>query len=165
MAARTVGSQWEGKATAEIRGLTADQVWPLIADFCNFHKWCPIVDACHKVEGVDGRPGLVRYCTATLPPPSVDGDGVVKWCHEKLLEMDSIERRLSYQLLENNMGIKACTATLQVAPIADTEGGGGGCRIEWSFAADPIEGRSREELVAFLEKGIEGMARKIEEAF
>ncbi|XP_051151402.1 lachrymatory-factor synthase [Andrographis paniculata] len=153
------GPRWEGKATAKVLSLSAEAAWSFLEDFCNFHKWFPAIDTCRRIEGVDGRPGLVRYCAATLPPPS---EGVVKWCHERLLAMDPIGRSLSYEVLENNIGIKRYTSTMRVTAI---NGGDGvsGCQIEWSFLGDPVEGLTREEWVAYLDSGLQGTVRNMED--
>ncbi|KAI6680012.1 hypothetical protein NL676_033893 [Syzygium grande] len=70
--------RWEGKAIAELKGPTPDQVWPFLADFCNVHKLLPPIDTCHRVEGIPGQPGLVRYCTSTrstMTPPRRSSNG------------------------------------------------------------------------------------------
>ncbi|KAL0318377.1 UNVERIFIED_CONTAM: hypothetical protein Sangu_1993900 [Sesamum angustifolium] len=161
MAAEADEPKWEGKATAKLHKPTPQQVWPLLEDFCSFHNWLPTIDTCRKVEGA--HPDLVRYCAATLPPPPDGGDGVVKWCHEKLLAMDPTQKLLSYEVLENNMGFKSYKSTIKVTAI---EGGDApnGCQIEWSFLADPVEGLSCDDLVDYLDISLQGMAQNMEKA-
>ncbi|GFP82886.1 lachrymatory-factor synthase [Phtheirospermum japonicum] len=153
--------KWEGKATAELHKPTADQVWPLLEDFFGLHKWLPSLDTCRQVEGSVGQ---LRYCATTLPPPPEGGKGVVKWCHEKLLDIDPIDKWLSYEILDNNMGFKDYKSTIKVLPI---KGGGdmkSGCMIEWTFLADPVEGLSYEDLVKYFDFSLQGMAQNMERA-
>ncbi|KAG8375612.1 hypothetical protein BUALT_Bualt10G0118500 [Buddleja alternifolia] len=157
-------SKWEGKSTAKLHKSTAEEVWPLLEDFFSIHNWLPSIDACYKVEGgVEGQHGLVRYCAATLPPQTDGGDAVVNWCHEKLIAIDPIDKCLVYEVLDNNMGFKSYRSTLKVIEM---KGGDelNGCQIEWSFLADPVEGLSYEDMVAYLDISLQGMAHNIEKA-
>ena len=52
--------------------------------------------------------------------------------------INPIERCISYEIMENNVGFKSYMATIEVLPINGD--GQNGCKIEWSFVADPIEG-------------------------
>ncbi|KAL8522114.1 hypothetical protein ACS0TY_012313 [Phlomoides rotata] len=153
--------KWEGKAATTLPLPTAEQVWPLLADFCGIHKWLPTLDTSYKVDGVDGQPGLVRYCASGPPPPPDGGD--LQWCQEKLVEIDPINKWLSYEILDNNLGFKSYRATLKVAPI---DGGDDpiGCQIEWSFVGDPIEGLGFADFCAYLDLNLQGMAKNIEKA-
>ncbi|KAK4419932.1 hypothetical protein Salat_2406100 [Sesamum alatum] len=166
MAAEADEPKWEGKATVKLRKPTAQQVWPLLEDFCSFHNWLPSIDTCREVEGAQAHGhGLVRYCAATLPPPPDGGEGVVKWCHEKLVSMDPTHMWLSYEVLENNMGFKSYKSTIKVSPI---EGGDdddlNGCQIEWSFLADPVEGLTCDDLLNYVDISLQGMAQNMEKA-
>lgn len=159
MEAEAENLKWEGKATAKLRKPTAEAVWPLLQDFCTLHKWLPSIDTCFKVDGADGERGLVRYCAAAAPG---DGEPAVKWCREKLTAIDPVEKRLSYEIMENNMGFKSYESTLRVVPI---DGGDDlGCQIEWSFVADPVEGLSCDDLAAYVGICIRGMAENMEKA-
>lgn len=162
MAEDTQPATWEGKATAELKGLRAEQVWPLLEDFCNLHKVLPSIDTCYQLEGVTGEPGVIRHCAVTTASlsNSLEEDSI-KWANEKLLSINSIERSLSYEVLDNNVGFKSYVATIKVLPI---NGGDGeqGCQIEWSFIADPIEGWRSEDLVSYIDSSLQSMARKIE---
>lgn len=174
--------RWAGKATARLKGVTAEQVWPLfLDDFCSFHKWLPTIDTCRQVEGIRGQPGLVRYCAST-PEDSTgaDVDGERKdalWCHEKLVAIDPVVRCLSYEVMENNMGIKSLVSTIKVLPttaatikssgeVDDDEHGGEdqfGCQIQWSFLADPFEGlMTYDGFSAYINFALQGMADKME---
>ncbi|KZV44520.1 lachrymatory-factor synthase-like [Dorcoceras hygrometricum] len=150
--------KWEAKSTAKLCKSSVEEVWPLVEDFCSFDKWLPTIDTCHKIEGSNGEPGLVRYCAATD-----GGGGVLRWCHEKLVTIDPSARCLSYQVLENNMGIKGYMSTIKVIPM---DGGDGlhGCLIEWSFLADPVEGMSFGDMANYLDLGLRAIAENIEKA-
>lgn len=169
MAQESRESKWEGKAIAEVRSATADQVWPLIEDFCSLEKWYPGVDACQQVKGVYGEPGLIRYITTTVPaPPPPDAADqtpatVVKWCYEKLLSIDPVQRRLSYQITENNLGVGFYVAEWTVLENKDGDGAGG-CRIEWRFTADPVEDRTFEGFCGYLQSSLKGIAERMEKA-
>ncbi|KAI3696651.1 hypothetical protein L6452_29101 [Arctium lappa] len=159
--------KWQSKVVADLKSITPQQVWPLFEDFCNFHKWLPTIDTCRHVEGVYGQPGLVRYCASTLPsPPSNGGDQstpttVVKWCHEKLLSIDPVQRSLRYEIAENNLGFTFYVGELKVMEL-NGEDDAGRCRIEWSFVCDPIEGWRLEDFSGYMRSSLEAMANRIE---
>ncbi|KAL3498513.1 hypothetical protein ACH5RR_041245 [Cinchona calisaya] len=154
-------AKWEGKATAKLKGVRAEQVWPLLEDFCSFDKWIPTIDTCHQVEGVKGQPGLVRYCASTpLNTDDESKNSMTKWCHEKLIAIDPILRCLIYEVLENNMGIKSYIGTIKLLDDDDTFG----CQIEWSFLADPVDGLSFQDLSSYLNFTLQGMAENMERA-
>ncbi|KAI9191625.1 hypothetical protein LWI28_011011 [Acer negundo] len=164
--------KWEGKTSVEIASMKPEQAWPCIADFCNIHKWFPSIDACYQLEGEPGKPGLIRYCVSPTVTLSLDGSDdhddqqsssttttTTKWAKEKLLMIDPIQRCLSYEVIDNNFGFKSYVATSKVLPIIN----GGGCKIEWSFVADPIEGWSQEGMAAFIGYCVQFMAKKMEQ--
>lgn len=152
---------WEGKASAKLNGTTAEKVWPLFEDFCSFNKWLPSIDTCYKVEGVYGQPGLIRYCASTVSSSSDGCDKpMIMWCHEKLLVIDPIERCLSYEVVENNMGFKLYKSTVKVMPMNGPDEGG--CQIVWRFVADPVEGWKFEDLLGYIESSLQGMAERME---
>ncbi|XAR69289.1 hypothetical protein NMG60_11000820 [Bertholletia excelsa] len=152
-------AKWEGKAIAMVKGSTPNEVWPALEDFCNVHKLLPSVDVCYQLDGVYGQPGLVRYCGSAV---SSLGDETSKWCHEKLIQMDPIGRSLTYEVLENNMGIKSYSGSMKVLAIDD--GDEPGCLIEWSFVADPIDGLTSEGFLAYVEASVQAMAENIGKA-
>ncbi|KAE9452321.1 hypothetical protein C3L33_15776, partial [Rhododendron williamsianum] len=148
--------KWKGKATANLVGSTPEQVWPLLEDFCNLSKYLTTLDTCYHVEGELGKPGLIRYCGATVPSPSGGDEKLTLWCHEKLLAMDPIGTLMTYNVLDNNMGFKSYESTIKLLPIdGDDEPG---CRIEWSFVTDPVEGNTQEDLVNYLDSSVRTMA-------
>lgn len=155
-------SKWEAKASAELAKPTAQEVWPILEDFCNLHKWLPGVDTCYQVEGIPGQPGLIRYCASTITTSSGGNEEkTVKWAKERLLLLDPIKRCLSYEVLDNNIGMKSYLATIVVLPMNDD--GGPGCKIEWSFVSDPIEGWRFEDFFSYIESSLQFMARKIDD--
>ncbi|KAL1552396.1 lachrymatory-factor synthase-like [Salvia divinorum] len=143
--------KWEGKATAKLLRPTASAVWPLVADFFSLHKFLPTIDTCVKVDGA-AEDGLVRHCAAS---------GDERWCRERLTGIDPAGRRLSYEVVDSNMGFKRYESTVRVVAAMDG-GDGGGCEIEWSFVADPVEGLSCEDLAKYVAVGLKGMARNME---
>ncbi|KAJ7958833.1 lachrymatory-factor synthase-like [Quillaja saponaria] len=152
--------KWESKASIEIAVLKAAQVWPILEDFCNFHKWFPI-DTCYQVDGASGQPGLIRYTAATTTSSS---ETIIKWAKEKLLMIDPIQRCLSYQVLDNNIGIKSYVGTFKVLPINGNDDHKGGCKIEWSFVCAPMDGWKLEDFLAYVEYCLQFMAKKIDDA-
>ena len=153
--------KWEGKFSAELKGLTTKQVWPLLEDFCNLHKWLPTIDTCYQVDNQAGSgtgPGLTRYCGATTT--SATGESVVTWAKERLIEIDPTQKRLSYEILDNNVGFKKWVATFQVVPIE----GGGACEIRWSFEGHPPEGWSYEAMVSYYDSALQSLAKRMEHA-
>ncbi|XP_048133949.1 lachrymatory-factor synthase-like [Rhodamnia argentea] len=156
--------RWEGKAIAELKGPTPDQVWPFLADFCNLHKLLPSIDTCRQVEGVPGQPGLVRYCASTAASGDDSDPSKIKWANERLLVMDPSNKCFSYEVLDNNVGFKNYAATVRVMPNSDGDGKMGGCMIEWSFVSDPVEGWELQDLSSYVDFCLQSMAKKIASA-
>ncbi|KAK2661282.1 hypothetical protein Ddye_007815 [Dipteronia dyeriana] len=160
--------KWEGKTSVEIASVKPEQAWPCIEDLCNLHKWFPSMDVCYQVEGEPGKPGLILYCASTTQTFSSDGTDdqestttttTTEWAKEKLLMIDPIQRCLSYEVIDSNIGFKSYVATSKVLPIIN----GGGCKIEWSFVADPVEGWSQEGLASYIDYCVQFMAKKMEQ--
>ncbi|KAL6180209.1 hypothetical protein ACLB2K_046876 [Fragaria x ananassa] len=126
--------KWESQASAQLKGSKAHEVWPLLADFCNLDKWFPNLHTSYRVQGVSGQPGLVRYC-------EMKRDETTLWAKEKLLMIDPINQSITYEVGDNNLGLKSYVATVPVVPINNNNG----CKIEWSYVCNPIEGSSLEE--------------------
>ncbi|GAU49452.1 hypothetical protein TSUD_407390 [Trifolium subterraneum] len=87
------------------------------------------------------------------------GDETIKWSKEKLLSRDPVQRCLSYEVVESNMGFMSYVATLRVFPVAAKAAG---CRIEWGFVCDLVEGRTCEYLKSYIEFYLQLMANTIE---
>ncbi|KAE9594987.1 hypothetical protein Lal_00041221 [Lupinus albus] len=154
-------AKWEGKAIVELAENSAEQVWPYIEDFCNIHKLIPI-DICYKVEGMQGQPGLIRYCATTIKGDDAETT-LMNWAKEKLLSIDPVQRCLSYEVNENNMGFKSYVATVKVLAINE-DAKVGGCKIEWGFVSDPMEGWRLQDLNSFIDSHLQVMAKNIEAA-
>lgn len=157
MASQQLESKWEGKSIANLKLAKVEQVWAIFEDFFNIHNWLPTIDTCHQVNAEDE---IVRYCASTATPSSSDdGEAILKWCHERLLTIDKVERCLSYEALDNNIGIRSYVATFKVLPSDN-----GGCKIVWSFVADPIDGLTLELFSGYVDSTLQGMAENIENA-
>lgn len=150
-------AKWEGKATVEVAGISAEQAWPLLEDFCNLHKLIPI-DTCYQVEGIPGQPGLIRYCASTIQGVA-DAEPTLNWAKEKLLTIDPIQRCLSYEIVDNNMGFKSYVGTLKVLY---GDAAKPGCKVEWGFVSDPVEGWTIQALNSYVESSLQFMAKKIQ---
>ncbi|KAM3688686.1 hypothetical protein ACJW31_10G169400 [Castanea mollissima] len=106
---------------------------------------------------------MVRYvATTTTTSSNGNEETMIKWAKEKLLMIDSIKRCLSYEVTDNNIGMKSYVGKSTVSPINDD--GKNGCKIEWSFVCDPIEGLRYEDfLLNTIETGLQSMAKKMED--
>lgn len=152
-------SKWEGKVCTKLTNATADQVWVLYKDFFNFHKWFPSLATCYGIHGTNGEPGCIRYC-AGFSIPSNDGDNKpVSWSKERLTAVDDDERRLSYEIVDSNIGFKSYVSTVKIVPQGDQ-----GCMIEWSFTVDKVEGWVLDDLVKKYEVGLQRMVKRMEDA-
>ncbi|KAK1425982.1 hypothetical protein QVD17_14649 [Tagetes erecta] len=149
---QTKNKKWQGKATTQLKTTPPEQIWALLQDFCNFNKWLTTLDTCHQVQGVDG---VVRYCATIVDQPPTS---VVKWCHEKLLEIDHVNKCLKYEIGENNMGFGCYVAEMKVVEVD----GGCGCMVEWLFTADPVDGMRLEDLCGYLESSLKAMGERME---
>ncbi|KAK7351502.1 hypothetical protein VNO77_11014 [Canavalia gladiata] len=155
-------SRWEGETWVELQGITAEQVWPFIEDFCNIQKLIPI-ETCFQLEGVHGQPGLIRYCALTIADDADPEKTVMKWAKEKLVVIDPIQHRLTYEVLDNNMGLKSYVATIKLLPIiSDGNSKPTDCKIQWSFACDPVEGWTFEALFSLIQSFNQSTAKKME---
>ncbi|XP_041019271.1 lachrymatory-factor synthase-like [Juglans microcarpa x Juglans regia] len=163
MEEETLPLKWEGKTSAQLPTARAHEVWPFLEDFCNIHK-CFRVDICYHVDGIPGQPGLIRCCASTVPSSSGgQEESATIWAKEKLLLIDPIKRCLSYEVIDNNIGLKSYVATMRVLPIHDDEGERG-CKIEWSFLCDPVQGQGFEEFSSYIQSSLQFMVKKIEDA-
>lgn len=154
--------EWEGCVVSPVPTATADEAWALLSDFLAFHRWHPRVAKCRPASpsaaasAAAAPPGsVVRYCEGT---PRGDG-APPDWAHETLLEHDAARRFFRYEMNDNNMGFGTFFATLSVAAA-----GAGGCELRWEFECEPVAGTAKEALAARLQDGIDGMARRVQEA-
>ncbi|KAK3438336.1 hypothetical protein EUGRSUZ_C02973 [Eucalyptus grandis] len=130
----------------QLKELTPDEVWPLLEDFCNLHKLLPPLDTCHRVEGINLAPVNGLHHDQRRLRPVEDPVG-----HERLLMMDPSEKCFSYEVLDNNIGLKSYVATIKVMPMNDGDGKMVGYMIEWSFVADPVEDWAVQDKRSFVD--------------
>ncbi|KAJ3693863.1 hypothetical protein LUZ60_009343 [Juncus effusus] len=152
--------RWEGKVTAMVQSASSEQAWQLLSKFCDFHVWHPGVKVCRKESGKIGVPGCIRYCQG----PDRENGQPADWANEELLSFDPVGHVFSYKMMENNMGFNQFTATFKVldakkVALKDCKG----CELEWSFEGEPINGTSKEALIARLQAGLTGMASRVDE--
>lgn len=167
MAQETAEEQkWKGKATTNLKDLTAEEVWPFFEDFLSIHKWLPGVDACSLVEGVSGEPGCVRYCTGTAVPTDGSDESVISWVKEKLLSIDPVEKCISYEVIEGNVGFESYIATIKISSGSEDtqENGQSGSMIEWGYIVNPIPGWKSEDLASYIDTILHTMVKRMEEA-
>lgn len=150
--------RWEGKVSTKLKTITEHQAWPLVKDFFNLHKRYPDLATCYGIHGSNGEPGCIRYCAGFSLPS--DGSQEVSWSKERLVAVDDVERCLTYEIVDCNIGFKSYESTMRVIGDGD---GDGGCVIEWLFAVDPVGGLELEDLVEKYRVGLQVMARKMEE--
>ncbi|XP_068641978.1 lachrymatory-factor synthase-like [Aristolochia californica] len=147
--------KWEGRSSSQLRGASPDKVWSLLEDFISVHKWLSTVDTCYLVQGERSKIGCVRYCGG-VGIPSADG-ATVAWATEKLTAIDPVQRTLSYEIVDNNLGLAEYAARLKVLP--DFEGS---CTIEWSFVCDPADTLSEDQFKSFIDLSVQTMAKRME---
>jgi len=151
------GSQekWKGKATAEVKGVKGEKVWPLLEDFFGLDKWFP-TPMCIPVEGISGKPGCVRFCAGFKTPVDDDDKKSVNWTKQKLLSIDPAQWTFTYSIVDGNVGFHSYVSTWTVRPSAE------GCEIEWRYEVEPVQGWKLEYLDSFIDEGLHAMAKKIE---
>ncbi|KAM3756851.1 hypothetical protein ACB098_02G143900 [Castanea mollissima] len=121
------------------------------------------MDTCYQVDGILGQPGMVQYVpTTTTTSSNGNEESMIKWVKEKLLMIDPIKLCLIYEIIDNNIGMKSWVGKLILSPINDD--GKNGCKIEWSFICDPIEGLRFEDFLPYIEFGLQSMAKKMKDA-
>ncbi|KAF9617953.1 hypothetical protein IFM89_039246 [Coptis chinensis] len=152
--------KWEGNVHAKLEGPKADQVWPLLEDYFNFHKWFPTLNICYGIEGANGEPGCIRYCAGSSIPSNGSDGSNVNWSTEKLVAIDPVKMVLTYEIIDGNVGFESYVSTIRLLPRDEDNG----CVIECSFAVNPVKGWKLENLIEKHHKGLERMARRIEES-
>uniref|UniRef100_A0ACD5TK88 Uncharacterized protein n=1 Tax=Avena sativa TaxID=4498 RepID=A0ACD5TK88_AVESA len=153
--------EWSGRVASPVAGVTADEAWELLSDFLAFHRWNPRVAKCRRVSGPPRAPGCVRYCEGE---PRDGGLHDADWAHETLREHDAAARRFRYEMNDNNMGFGRFFATFSVVEVEPSSLGAGRCELLWEFECEPVSGTPKEALAARLQAGLDGMARRVEEA-
>ncbi|XP_031277818.1 lachrymatory-factor synthase [Pistacia vera] len=158
--------KWEGKVSTKLTKARADQIWPLFLDFFNLHKWFPSLATCYGVHGINGQTGCIRYCSGCSISPSASNENnpQASWSTERLISVDHVQRSLSYEIVDNNIGFKSYVSTVKIVP-EDNEGENqSGCVIEWGFTVDPVEGWVLDDLVKKYDMGLQRMAKRMEDA-
>lgn len=103
---------------------SVEQVWSRLRDFDGMPSWHPGI-ASSEIE--DGRGADEVGCVRRLSTP--DG-GVIR---ERLIVLDDVDRRLSYEIVEGPFPIRAYRSVVRAAPITDS----GSTFVEWSADYDP----------------------------
>ncbi|XP_058223625.1 lachrymatory-factor synthase-like [Rhododendron vialii] len=159
---RNLQPKWESKVSTTLTHASAGQIWPLFKDFFNLHKWFPSLPTCYGIHGTNGEVGCIRYCSG-FELPSEDGVNSISWSTERLIATDPIDRIIAYEIVDSNTGFKSYVSKVKIVPTGD-DGQDLGCVIEWSFSVEPVEGWVLEDLVKKYEYGLQGMAKKMEDA-
>ncbi|KAK7379970.1 hypothetical protein VNO78_32270 [Psophocarpus tetragonolobus] len=156
--------KWKGKASAEIKGVKAERVWPLLEDFFGLDKWFPTLSTCIPVEGISGQAGCVRFCAGFKTPVDVDSDAnqTLNWTKQKLLFIDPTHRIFSYSIVDGNVGFHSYVSTLKLLPNPDPEISA--CLIEWLYEVDPVPGWQLQHLHSFIHTGLQVMAQRMHAA-
>ncbi|XP_020592580.1 lachrymatory-factor synthase-like [Phalaenopsis equestris] len=136
--------KWAKTMAACFPAATVEEAWAIAGDFCGVHKWLPL-DTCYKLEGEENKPGCVRFCSEGR-----------NWAKERLVSFDPVDRCYSYVVTESNMGFGDYLATIKVVPAGEQ-----GCKIEWSFEADPVEGWTEDGFVSFMQTAFETLGNAI----
>ncbi|CAB4266463.1 unnamed protein product [Prunus armeniaca] len=146
------GPKWEATVSARLTKARVDQIWPLLKDFFNFHQLFPTLANCYSVQGANGEPGCIRYCSGSSIPSKGD-HMAVSWSKERLVAVDDADHSLSYEIVESHIGFKSYVPTVRVVPGGDVDVQYG-CLIEWSITFDPVEGWGLDHLVKKYELGL-----------
>ncbi|KAF9615844.1 hypothetical protein IFM89_026732 [Coptis chinensis] len=108
------------------------------------------------------RPWCIRYCAGPATPTNDSSTTTFGWANENLLAIDPMERYLTYEINESNMGFDNYVATIKVL-LGDNDNQNG-CEIEWSFVANPMKGWKLEDFISLLRSNLDTMAKRMEEA-
>ncbi|ERN15120.1 hypothetical protein AMTRI_Chr05g57980 [Amborella trichopoda] len=150
---------WEATLRATVHNQPPHKVWQLLEDFFSIEKWLPTIDICKKIEGINGKPGCIRYCAASS---NKVGENDIAWATEKLVFIDSAERKMIYVVTDSNVGLVGYEATVSVLPESH-ENEEKGSVIDWFFKVEPQTFMSYEGLVEYVKNSLEYMAKKMEE--
>ncbi|MCD7472051.1 hypothetical protein HAX54_012934 [Datura stramonium] len=149
-------AKWEAKVSTRLQKASADQIFSLFKDFFGLNKWFPNLSTSYGIHGENGEVGCVRYCTGfSLPPES-------GWSKERLVAINPVERILSYEMVDCNIGFNSYFSTVRIVP--HQLDGQNGCVIEWFITVDPVEGMTLQDLVNKYDVGLQGMAKNMEDA-
>ncbi|MFG2646822.1 SRPBCC family protein [Streptomyces sp. NPDC048436] len=117
---------------------SADETWAVVRQFNGLPDWHPAIRASEIIGGGNGlTPGAVRLLTGV--------DGSVY--RERLVGLDEVDRKLSYEIVEAPLPVRGYRSTLHVQPVADT----GGAFLSWHATFDPAGGTTAQEAATVLE--------------
>ncbi|KAL3500611.1 hypothetical protein ACH5RR_039704 [Cinchona calisaya] len=163
--------KWEAKVSTRLANASGDQIWPFLEDFFGIHKYFPSLATSYGIHGSNGEINSVRYCEGFSIPSqeNTNKDLIISWSKEKLIAIDPIEKSLSYEMVDSNIGFNSYISTIKIIsknpliPGDEEYDGQRVCVIEWSFSVDPVEGWRLEDLVKKYEVGLQKMAQKMED--
>ncbi|KAJ0964803.1 hypothetical protein J5N97_025941 [Dioscorea zingiberensis] len=157
--------KWHGNITVELPDcITGDQAWSIIGDFTAVDKWFALVAATELITGDPTQPGCIRRNTGHPNKTQDSSSDPIFWAKEKLVGINMEERSMTYEVIESNMGFNSFFSTIRVLQGGDGVGDGGGCRMEWSFEADPLDGWTQPAFLSFLHSGVQDLPKRILEA-
>ncbi|CAA0810551.1 Polyketide cyclase/dehydrase and lipid transport superfamily protein [Striga hermonthica] len=145
--------KWEAKVSTLLEQVRPDQVWPLLEDFFGLNKWFPGLPTCHGLQGVNGVPGCIRYCSGFGIKRK--GDEEIKWSKERLVSIDRKEMTFTYDMVDSNIGFQSYVSTLKVFRDGT---------VVWWISLDPVDGWQLPDLVGKYENGLKGMVKNMEAA-
>ncbi|KAL3650788.1 hypothetical protein CASFOL_007191 [Castilleja foliolosa] len=160
--------KWEAKVSTSLERAKPQQIWPLFEDFFGLQKWFPGLPTCHGIEGVNGQPGCIRFCSGFGLKKQKDdinnaeSNSSLSWSKERLVAVDRAQMTLTYEMVDSNIGFKSYVSTVKV--VAGDDAGGGGTIVEWWISLDPVVGLRLEDLVVKYEVGLKLMVNKMEAA-
>lgn len=120
---------------------SADEVWALVRDFDGLADWIPAIASSSLDSGTAAEVGAVRRLTL--------GDGGV--VVERLLALDDLARRYTYEITESPFAVRRYLSTIRVAPVTDT----GHAFVEWWTEYD-AEAADEPELDRLFGDGVFG---------
>lgn len=91
---------------------------------------------------------------------------MISWVKEKLLSIDPVERCISYEVIEGNVGFESYIATIKISSGSEDtqENGQSGSMIEWGYIVNPIPGWKSEDLASYIDSILHTMVKRMEEA-
>lgn len=111
-----------------------EQVWGVVRAFDGLADWHPTFEASVLDSGSAAEVGAIRRLTIA------GGGGTVV---ERLLALDDLDHRFTYEILESPFAIRRYVSTMQLMPVTDT----GQAFGHWWSEYD-AEGAAEAELTA-----------------
>ena len=126
-------------------GVSADQVWPVLADFGGFLKWAASGSIDIEGEG----PGMIRR---------INLEGQAGLIAERADVIDHDTKTLVYTLVEGNpIGMASYRARVQLHAMGDDV-----CSISWLGEFEAVDGADADTVVTALEGAYIGMTTALE---